>query len=141
MHVSSLEPLSSNALNVEFTWLRADELSMDGDGLAVFTPLPASPGLYRFDFGVDDEGVRALHVDGSSSLRRWASNYRNAKTDRPRQRTSRPIHKEVVAHLGNGGSIGFAIATEILVSEGKKLTHGCGPHAASPGTLRCSWLR
>ncbi len=117
--VSSLEPLSSHELSVEFTWLRAGELSLDGDGLPLFSLLPASPGLYRFDFGVD-EGVRALYIGESSSLRRRVSNYRNAKTDRSRQRTSRRIHNEVVAHLGNGGSIEFAIATEILVSGGKK---------------------
>ena len=118
--VSGLEPLSSNELSVEFTWLRAGELSLDGDGLPLFPLLPASPGLYRFDFGVDDEGVRAWYIGESSSLRRRANNYRNAKTNKSRQRTSHRIHKEVVAHLTNGGSIEFAIATEILVSRGKK---------------------
>ncbi|CAN5374893.1 hypothetical protein BH23ACT6_BH23ACT6_18940 [soil metagenome] len=82
--VSSLEPLSCNELSVEFTWLRAGELSLDGDGSPLFPLLPASPGLYRFDFGVDDEGVRSLYIGESSSLRRRASNYRNAKTDRSR---------------------------------------------------------
>lgn len=113
--VSSLAPLTSTELSVEFTWLRAGELSLDGDGLPLFPLLPDGPGLYRFDLGVDEGGVRALYVGESSSFRRRASNYRNAKTDRSRQRTSRRIHNEVVTHLGNGGSIESAIITEILV--------------------------
>jgi len=48
-------------------------------------------------------------------LARRASNYRNAKTDRSRQRTSRRIHKEIVQHLLAGGSIEFAIATQVTI--------------------------
>jgi len=81
--------------------------------------LPAEPGLYRFDFGVDDEGVRVIYIGESVSLRQRASNYRNAKTDRSRQRTSRRIHKEVVAHLSAGGAIEFAIATALVLAHGQ----------------------
>ncbi|MEV2189799.1 hypothetical protein AB0I02_02185 [Streptomyces phaeochromogenes] len=71
------------------------------------------PGLYRYDFGVDDDGIRVLYIGESVELARRASNYRNAKTDRSSQRTSRRIHKEIVGHLESDGSIEFAIATSV----------------------------
>ena len=71
------------------------------------------PGLYRYDFGVDEASVRTLYIGESGELARRASNYRNAKTDRSRQRTSRRIHKEIVGHLSAGGGIEFAIATSV----------------------------
>ena len=83
-------------------------------GPAVIPGPAAGAGLYRFDFGLDDEGVRTIYIGESVSLRQRASNYRNAKTDRSRQRTSRRIHKEVVAHLNAGGAIEFAIATAVV---------------------------
>jgi hypothetical protein len=113
---SELQPLESNDVTSKFTWLRAGSLSLDAERLPSFPPLPAEPGLYRFDFGVDDEGVRVIYVGESVSLRQRASNYRNAKTDRSRQRTSRRIHKEVVAHLSAGGAIEFAIATALVLA-------------------------
>jgi hypothetical protein len=112
-----LEPIEVSA---SFTWLRAGALYLDAQGLPVFPALPRQPGLYRFDFGLDDEGVRVVYIGESVSLRQRASNYRNAKTDRSRQRTSRRIHKEVVAHLSTGGAIEFAIATEVLVGAGRQ---------------------
>ena len=45
--------------------------------------------------------------------------YRNAKTDRSRQRTSRRIHKEIVQHLQARGSIDFAIATQVQLGDGQ----------------------
>jgi hypothetical protein len=53
-------------------------------------------------------------------VRRRASNYRNAKSDRSRQRTSRRIHKEIVEHLGAGGTIEFAIACEVSAGEDRE---------------------
>lgn len=119
--VSNLEALESVEVTARFTWLRAGAVSLDVAGLPVFPTLPRQPGLYRFDFGLDDEGVRLLYVGESTSLRRRGSNYRNAKTDRTRQRTSRRVHMEVVAHLRSGGAIEFAIATEVLLGAGGKL--------------------
>jgi hypothetical protein len=116
---STLEPLESVTVTSTFTWLRAGSLSLDEDGLPSFPPLPREPGLYRFDFGIDDEGVRVVYIGESVSLRQRASNYRNAKTDRSRQRTSRRIHKEVVAHLGAEGAIEFAIATAVVLANGQ----------------------
>jgi hypothetical protein len=116
---SRLEPLESVEVASAFTWLRAGSISLDADGLPSFPALPREPGLYRFDFGVDDEGVRTIYIGESVSLRQRASNYRNAKTDRSRQRTSRRIHKEVVAHLRAGGAIEFAIATAVVLADGQ----------------------
>jgi hypothetical protein len=113
LDTSALEPLESIKVTLSFTWLRAGSLSLDDAGLPSFPALPRETGLYRFDFGRDDEGVRTIYIGESLSLRQRASNYRNAKTDRSRQRTSRRIHKEVVAHLNAGGAIEFAIATAV----------------------------
>jgi len=77
------------------------------------------PGLYCYDFGVDENDVRTLYIGESVDLARRASNYRNAKTDRSRQRTSRRIHKEIVQHLQAGGSIHFAIATRVQLGDGQ----------------------
>lgn len=114
-----LEPLESIEVSSSFTWLRAGPLTLDEQGLPAFPALPREPGLYRFDFGVDDEGVRTIYIGESVSLRQRASNYRNAKTDRSRQRTSRRIHEEVVAHLSAGGAIEFAIATAVVLADGQ----------------------
>lgn len=119
LDTSALEPLQSIEVTSSFTWLRAGSLSLDDAGLPSFPALPREPGLYRFDFGLDDEGVRTIYIGESVSLRQRASNYRNAKTDRSRQRTSRRIHKEVVAHLNAGGAIEFAIATAVVLAEGQ----------------------
>jgi hypothetical protein len=92
------------------TWRTAGPVTLDADGLPVFPQLPRVPGLYRFDFGIDESGTRRLYIGESVELARRASNYRGAKTDRSRQRTSRRIHKEIVSHLAAGGTIEFAIA-------------------------------
>lgn len=108
---SQLQELETLDVRVAFSWLRAGAISLDDAGLPRFPDLPRVPGLYRYDFGIDESGVRALYIGESVELARRASNYRNAKTDRSRQRTSRRIHKEIVGHLSAGGSIEFAIAT------------------------------
>ncbi|MCF2434335.1 hypothetical protein LV779_02890 [Streptomyces thinghirensis] len=62
---------------------------------------------------MDDDGIRVLYIGESVELARRASNYRNAKSDRSSQRTSRRIHKEIVGHLKSGGAIAFAIAASV----------------------------
>lgn len=109
----TLEVLESLDVRVAFEWLRAGAVMMDAVGLPSFPPLPRRPGLYRYDFGLDENDVRTLYIGESVDLARRASNYRNAKTDRSRQRTSRRIHMEIVQHLQVGGSIDFAIATRV----------------------------
>lgn len=116
---ASLEVLESLAVSVAFEWLRAGPITLDDAGLPKFPPLPSVPGLYRYDFGLDGSGARTLYIGESVQLARRASNYRNAKTDRSRQRTSRRIHKEIVQHLRAGGAIDFAIATSVRLGDGK----------------------
>lgn len=115
----SLPVLESLEVRVAFDWVGAGHVTLDGEGLPKFPPLPRLPGLYRYDFGVDEKGVRILYVGESVNLARRASNYRNAKTDRSRQRTSRRIHREIVQHLRAGGSIDFAIATQVDLGDGQ----------------------
>jgi hypothetical protein len=108
-----LKELETLDFRVAFSWLSAGMITLDEAGLPRFPGLPRVPGLYRYDFGVDVDGIRVLYIGESGELTRRASNYRNAKMDRSRQRTSRRIHKEIVGHLESGGSIEFAIATSV----------------------------
>ncbi len=109
----ALEVIESLDVRVAFDWLVAGSITLDEAGFPRFPSLPRLPGLYRYDFGVDEAGIHSLYIGESAELARRASNYRNAKTDRSRQRTSRRIHKEIVGHLSGGGSIEFAIATSV----------------------------
>lgn len=118
IEIASLAELERLQVNVGLTWRRAGSIVLDANGFPRFPTLPRDPGLYRFDFGSDDAGIRTLYIGESKSLARRASNYRNAKTDRSTQRTSRRIHKEVVEHLTRGGTIEFAIATEVHSDNG-----------------------
>ncbi|HSK55485.1 MAG TPA: hypothetical protein VK908_09530 [Jiangellales bacterium] len=111
--------LESLDVRVAFDWLRAGQITLDTAGLPKFPQLPRLPGLYRYDFGLDETGLRTVYIGESVELARRASNYRNAKTDRSRQRTSRRIHKEIVQHLQMGGSIDFAIATQVQLGDGQ----------------------
>ncbi|SDU77163.1 hypothetical protein SAMN04488563_5440 [Jiangella alkaliphila] len=111
--------LESLDVRVAFTWRRAGPITLEAAGLPCFPPLPRLPGLYGFDFGIDHAGVRTLYIGESTNLARRGSNYRNARTDHTRQRTSRRIHKELVAQLSAGGAIEFAIATDVRLGDGQ----------------------
>lgn len=93
----------------------AGQIVLDKDGLPRF---PALPRLYRFDAGANGVDISTRYIGESTSLARRASNDRNAKTDRSTQRTSRRIHKEIVKHLVSGGTIDFAVATEVRSDNG-----------------------
>jgi hypothetical protein len=118
---TSLPELDAIDVRVAFTWLRAGTVVLHAEGLPRFPPLPRLPGLYRYDFGIDGAGVRRLYIGESGDLARRASNYRNAKVDRARQRTNRRMHKEIVSHLSAGGSIEFAITTSVRWGEDEEL--------------------
>lgn len=117
----ALEVLERVEMRIGFTWLRAGVVSLDVDGLPRFPVLPAVPGLYRFDFGTDEEGVRSLYIGESASLRQRASGYRNARTGPSSQRTNRRIHQKFVEHLGAGGSVEFAIAVAVSIGDGESI--------------------
>lgn len=116
--IESFPTLEQLQVNVDLTWRLAGQIALDPDGFPKFPALPRHPGLYRFDFGIGDDGIRTLYIGESKSLARRAGNYRNAKTDRSTQRTSRRIHKEIVTHLAGGGVIDVAIATEVRSDNG-----------------------
>lgn len=116
--IESLPEVEQLQVNVDLVWRHAGQIVLDPNGFPRFPALPRDPGLYRFDFGTGNDGIRTLYIGESKSLARRAGNYRNAKTDRSTQRTSRRIHKEIVTHLAGGGGIDFAIATEVHSDNG-----------------------
>ena len=118
---STLDEIEALDVRVGFSWLRAGPVTLDGGGLPHFPPLPGQPGLYRFDFGLDSDGVRTLYIGESVDLARRGRNYRNAKSDNSRQRTSRRIHREIVGHLSAGGHIEFAFAIAAHWQDGDAL--------------------
>ncbi|SCF80371.1 hypothetical protein [Streptomyces sp. Cmuel-A718b] len=115
---SRLRKVETLDVRVAFSWLRAGPVTLDEAGLPRFPPLPRAPGLYRYDFGRGDDGIRVLYIGESVELSRRARNYRNATTDRSSQRTSRRIHKEITGHVASGGSIECSIATSVRWGDG-----------------------
>ena len=115
-NIATLPTLDRIALSLSFTWRDAGQVILDGAGLPAFPRLPNTPGLYRFEFhALEKGGEPAVYIGESVDLARRGSNYRNAKTERSRQRTSRRIHKELVTHLGAGGRIDFAITVDVTL--------------------------
>lgn len=111
--VTELTPLDEVRVAVTFRWYAAGEITLDTSGAPLFPRLPSLPGLYRFTFtGADGDRT---YVGESADLAKRARQYRNAKRDRTRARTSRRLHKEFVAHLALGGTVSFAIATEVRI--------------------------
>jgi hypothetical protein len=113
LDLAALDVIERLDVRVTFSWLLAGAVTLDGNGLPLFPPLPSAPGLYQFDFGRDATATRTLYIGESVDLRRRASNYRNARTDRSRQRTSRRLHKEIVGHLAMGEPLQLAIAPTV----------------------------
>ncbi|AMB59180.1 hypothetical protein AWU67_10250 [Microterricola viridarii] len=103
-------------VSVNFTWRFAGTVELDATGRPAFPKLPSVPGLYRFDFGIDQVGMRVLYVGESGHVRKRASQYRNAVRDGGRNRTSRRIHRLLVAHLEAGGAIEYSIATTVTIN-------------------------
>ena len=113
--LSDLEAIEAIDVRVSFEWHLAGALTIDANGFLRFPAMPRLPGLYRFDFSMIDAQTRALYIGESENLRKRVGNYRNAKKDGGNNRTSRRIHKEVVAHLSVGGTIDFAITTDVRI--------------------------
>lgn len=110
------------ALN--YTWLRAGVVVLDVSGLPLFPPLPLGPGLYRFDFGLDDDGRRAVYIGEGKSIAKRAVQYRNANDDRKRALTSRRLRRAVVDHLATGQKIEMSVIVAAHVANGSTITFG-----------------
>ncbi|MGY4770647.1 hypothetical protein ACXC9Q_27360 [Kribbella sp. CWNU-51] len=113
---STLPNLDRVTVSVSFVWRDAGQITLDQRGLPTFPPLPKEPGLYRFDFGSVDGGTaHTVYIGESQELARRGGNYRNAKSDRSTQRTSRRIHTDLVRHLSRGGQVHLAISVDVFL--------------------------
>jgi hypothetical protein len=121
---ATLEPLDSANLAVSYKWLGAGLVTLDGAGYPSFPPLPAGPGLYRFDFGIDEEGRRVIYVGEGKSISGRARQYRNAKVDRKRALTSRRIHRAMVDHLVAGRQIAMSVVVTAGFADGSSVDFG-----------------
>jgi hypothetical protein len=118
---STLPEVGAVTVTVAFVWRHAGPIDLGGDALPAFPPLPSVPGLYRFTL-LGAGNPPTVYIGESVNLARRGRNYRNAKTDRSRQRTSRRIHQELVRHLGHGGSVHMDIAVEARLGVDGKTT-------------------
>jgi hypothetical protein len=109
--LDALHPVGSIDVRISFQWHQAGRITLDAAGIPEFPPVPRLPGLYRFEFTQVAEGLRRLYIGESEDLRTRTGQYRHAKKDGGRNRTSRRIHRELVAHLAAGGVVDFAITT------------------------------
>lgn len=136
---SQLEEIETIDVRASFSWLRAGVVTLDTAGFPQFPALPKVSGLYRYDFGIDESGTRTLYIGESVELARRASNYRNAKTDHSRQRTSRRIHKEIVGHPRAAAR---STLPSPLQSAGVRMRNSISassPPVAWPRTRRSCW--
>lgn len=111
--LAGLEVVQHTTMAISFMWRRAGRVTLTAEGRLVFPPLPKRPGLYRFDLECDPDGVTVAYIGESIDLEKRARNYRSALADGARsKKTSRRIHKELLTHLGRGGTITQSIVTE-----------------------------
>jgi hypothetical protein len=105
-------------VRVALTWRTAGAVTLDEGGFPFFPALPSLPGLYRFDFSPGADGRPTTYIGESKDLAKRAGQYRNSKVDRVRARTSRRLHKELVAHLSASGRVDFSICVEVSIDDG-----------------------
>lgn len=116
VEVAELPLLDTIAASVSFTWRLAGTVTLDSRGVPRFPELPDVPGLYRFDFGRNEQGIRTLYIGEAKSIANRAGQYRRSRADGKRpNRTSRRMFKALIAHLSEGGRVDFAIATDVAV--------------------------
>lgn len=112
-----LRPLDCPPVDVTvmLRWLASADVVLDQGGKPHFGELPAVPGLYRMTFRpLFDVGRTRRYVGQTDNLRRRLNaNYRSPG---PRQRTSLRLNAALRAHLGEGGAVEIAVATEAVVS-------------------------
>lgn len=101
---------------VRFSWRDAGRVVLDGQGKPMFPALPEVPGLYRLTLSSGLVAVRRprIYIGETDRLRRRLSvNYRSPG---PSQATSLRINALLREHLGSGGVVELAIATEARCS-------------------------
>jgi hypothetical protein len=118
--------IAADSLDIEvhFRWSNTGRVTLDRSGFPQFPALPDLPGLYRFDFGADDDGRSVLYIGESKKLSERARQYRRAKTDRTTALTSRRLHRTMVEHLSSGGEITMFIVTEVRLGDNTVISLG-----------------
>jgi hypothetical protein len=118
--------VAADSLNVEvhYQWCNAGSVTLDRAGFPLFPALPSLPGLYRFNFGANSEGKTVLYIGESKELSDRARQYRRAKTDRTKALTSRRLHRKIVEHLSEGGTIMMSIVTEVRLGDNTSVSLG-----------------
>ena len=113
-----LKAQDSAELSFRYTWLRAGSITLDANSHPSFPPLPSLPGLYRFDFGIDQNGLTVVYIGEGKSVADRAMQYRNAKVDRKRALTSRRLHRAMVEQLQAGGAIEMSVVLVAHFADG-----------------------
>lgn len=107
---------------IRFSWRDAGRVVLDGQSKPMFPALPAVAGLYRLTLSGGLVAVRRprIYIGETDGLRRrLAGNYRSPG---PSQATSLRVNALLRQHLGLGGVVDLAIATEAwcLVNDGER---------------------
>jgi hypothetical protein len=110
---NTLEAQDSSELTFRYTWQCVGSIVLDEKGYPSFPSLPSAPGIYRFDFGIDGDGLRVVYIGEGKNVANRAIQYRNAKVDRKRALTSRRLHRAMVQHLQAGGEIEMSMSRAV----------------------------
>jgi hypothetical protein len=120
----ALETQGTSELTFRYIWQRAGSITLDAQGYPSFPLLPAAPGIYRFDFGIDGDGLRVVYIGEGKNVAKRAMQYRNAKVDRERALTSRRLHRAMAEHLQTGGEIEMSVVLAAHFADGSLVNLG-----------------
>jgi hypothetical protein len=121
---NTLEAQDSSELTFRYTWQCVGSIVLDEKGYPSFPSLPSAPGIYRFDFGIDGDGLRVVYIGEGKNVANRAIQYRNAKVDRKRALTSRRLHRAMVQHLQAGGEIEMSMVLAAHFADGSVVNFG-----------------
>jgi hypothetical protein len=98
-------------VHVVLQWTATGAVTLDPAGKPFFGALESRAGLYRMTVTGAGLARPKIYIGETDNLRRRLSgNYRNPG---PRQQTSLRINALLCEHLGAGGSVALAVATEV----------------------------